>query len=886
MRWLETLRMQIRMLFRRGRESQCLDAELRYHLDRQIAENIAAGMPADEARRAALRTFGNPVLLREQTRATWSWNGLESIVRDLRYAVRTLRRTPGFTASAILVMALGIGANVSLFTVVHSVLLNPLPFPNPKQLVVLYGQDGPKTDTGNVVAAGDFYDWLQGTHGFEQMAIWRWTGYNMAGDRNELPEFLDAVTCSWNFFATLSVEPAIGRSFTEGDDRREASPTVVLAWSFFERRFNGNAAIVGKTIRLNGQQYTVIGVMPRWFNYPDPKIQVWIPYHIGVSPRDIRSHYNHTSEVIGRLKPGVSRERATQEASAIEHGIYLRFIGNGPVAPGVVSRPLIDDVVGDAKTPLYVLMAAVSCLLLIACLNLSNLLVARGVARRKEMAIRSALGGSSIRLVRQQLAESLLICLSGAALGLLFAVAAVRWFTTYWVDLPRSGSVHIDGSITAFAIAIALLAGTLSGLLPAMSVMGGNLSSALQDGAKTIGANASRALMRKALLSAELALTVVLLIGAGLLFKSFLHLRSVNVGCATKNVLTMRFFLRGDSYSKPEQIVSLHTQLLERVRHLPGVTAAGLTNGVPGAGYYGDSEIWIPEHPPQPSGEHHFARYRTADPGYFQALQIPLLEGRFFASSERLSNDKYVIINQQLAHTFFPNEDPVGKHLRVQWSSKVAEDFEIVGVVGNTRHLIDQPFLPMMWFPILSGNSRTLDTTLVVRSDRNVNALAIPVQKAIASLDPDLPVSGILTMEQIIGDSTANSSFDTTLLVAFAVLSLLLAAVGLFGVLSYLVAQRTGEIGIRMALGAQRDQVLRKVLLDGLRPTLVGLVFGLVASTVAVHLIRSMLYETQPLDPAVFATVTAILLLVAALACAAPAWRASRLDPMQALRTE
>jgi len=871
--------------FRRGRADAELIEEVESYMAEEIAENIARGMPSAEARRQARIKLGNPQRVREEL---WQQNTValfDNLWRDLRYATRTLSRTPGFATIAIVVMALGIGANVALFTVVRSVLINPLPFPAPNQLIALYAKAN--TGKGGSIAAGDFYDWQSGSHSFEQMAILRWTGYNMAGDRNELPEFLQAVTCSWNLFPTLGVQPALGRSFVSADDTDEAPPTVILSWSFFKRRFNADPSILGKTIRLNALPYTVVGVLPQGFTYPDPKIQLWIPYHKGVPSVILHSHYSHSSHVIARLKADVSLNHATQEVSAIQHGIYTRFNGDGPIDPAVVSFPLVEDIVGDAKAPLYLLMAAVISLLLIACLNLSNLLIARAAARRKEMAMRSALGGSRIRLVGQQITESVLICLSGGALGIALAYAAVRWLTTYWLDLPRTDAIHIDATVLAFAVGVTFLTGILSGVLPAMLFTGGTGSVALQDSARTLGASASKASLRKGLLTVELALTVVLLVCAGLLFKSFLRLGSVNLGCTTQNILTMRYFLRGESYAKPEQIVSFQTQVLERVSHLPGVAAVGLTNAVPGDGLYGETTFSITEHPPQAPEEHHAAALRTADPGYFQALQIPLVKGRFFASRERLNNSNFVIINQKMANEFFPNEDPLGKHIAVGLSSATPESYEIVGIVGDTRHLLNEPVRGMMWFPILSGiPSMSPDTALVVRSATDPTSLGIPIQKTLADIDPDLPVSNVLTMQQVIGKSTASTSFEATLLGAFAILSLLLAAVGLFGVLSYLVAQRTGEIGIRIALGAQREQVLRLMLVDGLRPAVVGLALGLAASAAVTRELQALLYGTRPLDPTVFTVVGFVLLLVSGAACVLPAWRASRLDPMRALRIE
>lgn len=862
-----------------------IDHELQSDLDLEEEEQRDRGLSAEEAAYAARRALGNETLIREQTREVWGWNWLENLWRDVRIGVRILGRTPGFSTIAILVMALGIGANVALFTVVRAVLLDPLPFPQPNQLIALYGKSD--TGKGDIVAAGDFYDWQRNAQSFQQMAIWRWTGYNMAGSRDELPEFLQAGTCSWNLFATLGVPPALGRSFATSDDTDAASPTVMLAWSFFQRRFHDDPAILGKTIRLNAAPYTVIGVLPAWFTYPDPKIQLWVPIHQGMPAIILRSHYSHTSHVVARLKPGVSRIRATQEVSAIQHGIVTRFAGSGPVTSAVVSLPLAEDLVGDVRAPLSILMGAVFCLLLIACLNLSNLLVARAVARRREMAMRAALGGSRARLIGQQLTESVLLCGAGGALGVALAGPAIHWLMTEWLNLPRANTIHLDATVVCFAVGITFLAGILSGVLPAMLYRRARLAETLQEQSRTLGVSASRAKLRKGLLIAELALTVVLLVCAGLLFKSFLQLSSVDPGCATQNVLTMRYFLRGARYARPDQIVALQTQLLERVRHLPGVEAAGLTNVVPGDGLYGETTFTIPEHPPLPPDQHDSALFRTADPGYFQAMEIPLIKGHVFAEDERLDHSYFVIINEKMARKFFPNEDPIGKHIAAAWRSPAPESYEIVGVVGNTRYLLNAPIRSMMWFPMLSGiPSLTADTALVVRSAKDPEALALPVQKAIASLDRDLPVSMVLTMQQVLGRSTATSSFAASLLGAFAVLSLLLAAVGLYGILSYLTTQRKGEIGVRIALGAERGQVLHLMLSDGLRPALYGLMLGLAASAAVTREMQSMLFGTRPLDPMVFVGVAAVLLVVAALACLVPAWRASRIDPMQALRTE
>jgi predicted permease len=881
---LRRLWIRLRATIGSDHHDQDFGDELESILQMHVDDNLRRGMTPEEARRQAHIRLGVEQvqqIARDQIGLPW----LEVFGRDLRYAARTLLRTPGFTVVAMLVMAIGIGASVSLFTVIHSVLLRPLPFPHPDRLVAIYSQDADSSHS--TVAPGDFYDWQNASNSYEQMAIWRWTGFNTSTSDGQLPEFLNAGTCSWKLFSTLGVSTALGRSFTPADDNSGAALTTILSWSLFERRFNRNPAVLGTTVRLNGQLYTVVGVLPSWFQYPNPKIQLWVPWQIEI-PRTIQlSHYDHIGYVVGRLKPGIQSAVAVQELSAVQHEIYLRLNGAGHVKQGVTSSPLLEDLVEEVKTPLYVLLSAVVCLLFISSLNLSNLLVARSAARRREMAIRTALGSSRFSLIRQQLSESLLICLGGGIVGLVFAHVATRWLTTHWEGLPRAYSVHLDIMAIAFALGITTTAGILAGLLPAISASGSNVLSALQENSRGIGGSASRTSMRKALLTGEVALTVVLLVSAGLLFKSFLRLRAVDLGCTTKNVLTMNYFLRGDKYSKPEQIVNFDTELLEKIRHIPGVEATGLTNVVPGDGYYGDHEFWIPEHPPQPLGEHHFAAYRTADPDYFSTLQIPLVRGRFFSENERLEHDKYAIVNQEFVRQFFPAEDPVGKHLHVGWRTQQGENYEIIGVVGDTAYQIDRSARPMMWFPILAGiPGNSSDSVLVVRSAKDTMSLATPIQKVIASLDSDLPVKNILTMEQIVGESTANSSFTATLVLSFAGLSLLLAAVGLYGVLSYLVTQRTPEIGIRMALGAERESVMGLMLLDGLRPALIGLVLGMGASIALTRLIRTVLYGTSPLDGTVLALVMATLLISSTGACLVPVWRAARIEPMKALRSE
>jgi putative ABC transport system permease protein len=886
MRWLNQLVMQVRMLlFRRTADTQ-LNEELRFHLEQQIAENRAAGMSEEEARLAALRVFGNPDLVREKTGATWNWNGLDQFLRDLRIGARTLGRTPGFAVVAILITALGIGASVALFTVVRGVLLRPLPFPDSDRLLTLYERSTPTAGGGdfphNQVAGGVYATWNRENTTFSSLALVRDDSADLSASGGQLPETLNGAHVSWNLFPTLGVNPALGRGFTPTDDISSANGTVVLSSSLWKRRFGADPAILNHTIYIDAKPYTVIGIMPAWFEFPDSSTQLWRPVNHEFPEIIMSAFDNHMFRVVGRLKPGVTGEEAAANLSVISRQIHDSHLEDPFVAGAANSRPLLEHLVGDVKRPLYILLAATFCLLLIACLNVANLLVARAAARHKELAIRTALGGGRMRLLREHLMESFLLEALGGAVGLLLAYGAIDWLLHTRPDMARVGAIHFDGVVAAFTTAVVILCALFSGLVSAFHTDDTRLLGALHQSSRSHSAGGTRARLRKTLLAIEVGLTVVLLMGASLLVKSYQRLRSTNVGCVTDNVLTMRIKLPGKRYKTPGPApANFFETLLQRVRALPGVEAVGFVTGVPGQGYMGDSGFSIVEHPPLPRGKGALAIYRAADSGYFGAMGIPFLRGRTFGDNQKVDQVNEVVITESFAKEFFPNEEPLGKHLRVNDGNKVRT---IVGIVGDTRYSIGEAPEPMQYYPLFAGEQN--NGTLVIRSSQDVSQLALPVQQIIQGQDRDLPVSDVLTMNQLLGKSTLDQSFDATLITSLAVFSLLLAAAGLFGVLSYIVAQRSGEIGIRIALGAQREQVLRGMLADGLRPALIGLLLGLAASAATTQFIKSMLYETQPLDPGVFAAVAALLVASAALACMVPAWRASRLDPMRVLRME
>ena len=864
-----------------------LERELLSDLELEEEEQRELGLSAGEAHYAAQRAFGNITLIREQTRVAWTWGWLEQLVRDVKYGARTLLRSPEFAIVSVLVMALGIGATTSLFTMVRAVLLRPLPFRDPGKLVMLYEhfRQNNGGDGFNAVAPGDYRDWRSQTHGFEDMAAMRAYGGILSGVHSELPEVVQSAGGSANLFPLLGVSPALGRTFTQAEDQPNGPPVVLLTWSLFQRRFAGDPSILGKQVHLDTVPTTVIGVLPSWFTYPDARIQFWVPYAQTFSASDYGVHDGHQSMVVARLRPDVSEEAATRQVSAVQYHIHLAN-GSKPVAEDVWSRPIIDDLVKGVKTQMLVLLCAVGCLLLIACLNVSNLLVARGAARRREFAIRGSLGGSRFTLIREQMIESLLICAAGGGLGLLLSLTSTRWLAAHWRNLPRADSVHVDAYVFAFAAGLVLIAGLLAGLVPAVTSTRRGLLTALQETSRSTSGSSARARLRTTLLTLEIALTAMLLISAGLLFKSFLHLRMADLGCRIDHVITMKFGLPEIQYDTPDKVVRFHESLLERVRQLPGVRGAALVSDPPGIGPQPDRVFTILERPAPSYSLQYDAITLTADPQYFSLMQIPLLRGRVFTEHDRLRNTHYIVVSRKFADQFLPGEDPIGKHVRSGWDTSV-ENYEIIGEVGDTLYDVTKPVEPIMYFPILSGiPDRTSEASIVAWTAGDPLSMSIPIQQQISALEPELPVYNALTMDQILGKTTASQGFAADLLLAFAALSLLLAAAGLYGVLSYLVTQRVSEIGIRIAVGAQRKQIVRLVLFDGLRPALLGLVLGLLASMGATQWIRSMLYGTAPDDPAVIATVILTLLLIASIACIFPALRASRLDPMQALRTE
>jgi predicted permease len=813
---------------------------------------------------------------------------LETLGLDVRYGLRRLRMNPGFAISVIFIMALGIGSVAALFTIVYSVLLRPLPFPELGRLVEVFESDPQHRHHDTAVAGGTYKSWLTDNHSFDQLAMaYNFDYVNLTGAHGELPEHIKVEVGTWNLLSLLGVHPSIGRSFLRSDDEFGAAQTVIVSSSFWKRRLGGNASALGGTLILDGRPYNIVGVLPSWFSFPDAKIQLWIPLLPEVRPADhamLESHDAHNFAVFGRLKHGISITSAEAELSRISarQGMLYR----SPWVFGAAHlRSLLDSQVYTVKEGLYTLLGATVCVLLIACLNIMNLLVARAATSRREVAIRAALGSDRFRRIRASVVETLLLSLFASVLGIVLAYGILTWFSRLHFDLPRAESIHIDSLVIVVTILIATLCGLAAGLLPAAIEKDEMLLHSLRENSRSHSSGKSSLRLRKILIAVEISFTVVLLFGAGLLLKSYTRLRSVDFGINPQNMITMGISLPVNRYAPPARTI-FFDQLLQRIRSTPGVVSAGLSTVVPGQGQGEDDGYTIHEDSALPKGEGLDAGISYIDPGYFASMQIPVISGRIFLQSERDERVHYAIINQTLARTVFAGRDPIGKHIddpNNGLQGKSAPN-EIIGVVGDTRDSAGHPVNPTIFFPLFGGGQS--EATLAVRTRTDPLQFSTTIQNIIANIDPTLAVSDIQTMDEVIASSSANTNLQATLLFAFAVISLVLAAAGLFGVLSYMVASRTGELGIRMALGASRRQILWMIMRDGMQPAIPGAIVGGIASIALTRFIASMLYDTQPLDPVVILAVTVTLLLVSTAACIMPAWRASQMNPMETLRPE
>lgn len=810
------------------------------------------------------------------------------MLKDIVFAVRVLSKSLRFTLFAAIVLALGIGANTAIFSVVNAVLLRPLPYPDSKKLVCLYERNVVGDGQYNVVSPKNFDDWRSLSKSFEDISAYNYNGANLSSDGESLPDRIILAATTWTLFRALGVKPERGRLFTPDDDRFDAPAALIISDSIWRNRYGSDPNIIGKQVHLDGVSHTIIGVMPPDFSFPSSITQCWAPLYRENSPARMAERDNHFLEVVARLRLGVPLAAAQQELDSIARNIKSAN-PNVATGKGATVALLQDRIAAPVKTLLLILLAAVGCVLLIACINIANLLSVRAAGRRKEIAIRLALGSSSGRIVRQLLVESVLLSLIGGMAGIGLAAAGMKFLISSipTVDSPGGvdpGSIKLDWQVMLFALGASLFTGIVVGLIPALSSSRTNLIAAINESGRSNTAGRGHARLRRVLIAGEVALSFVLLFSSALLIGSFQRLRQVRTGINPDRILTMSFALPLHQYKTREQRADFLARLLERTRAVPGVESAALVNWLPFNGHWSDRIFLIPGRPPLPAGQFLDALYRSASPGYFGTIGIPLLKGREFTDADRFENGRKVIISREMAREFFPDEEPIGRHL--SFTDNDPHPFEIVGVAGDTlTQLADQPE-PTMYFPILGDGSDNDMASLVVKSASPNGSLAAPVEEELHRLDPEVPVSNVRKMEQIVSGNLSDSRFSLVLLGVFAGLALLLATVGLYGVVSYSVAERQAELGVRMALGATARKVMALVLIEGIKPMVAGLVVGAVLARGAYLLIQSLLYGAERSSFMLIAAVIVLLSTVSAMACIFPARRASRIDPIQSLRTE
>ena len=812
---------------------------------------------------------------------------MEILIQDLRYGVRSLLKNPGFTVVAALALALGIGANTTVFSVVNAVLLRPLPFKNPDQLVMIWETNQSRGLDRSPVSPVIFNDWRQQQQIFEDVTAWWYPQLNLTDSNNE-PTRVRTIDVTDNFFSVMGVQPILGRGFLAGEDKRGADLVAVMSNKFWRTRFNSDPNIIGKSFALDGRTYSCIGVMPESFNFPE-NTELYCPLGWDVTQHNRAAHF---MEAVARLKSGVTLEQAQAEINALAARLEREFPRSN-TDWGARLIPLHEQIVGNIKPALLVLLGAVGFVLLIACANIANLLLARAGAREKEVAIRLALGANRARLIRQFLTESMVLAVLGGAIGMLLAVSGGMLLTTINpISIPRLNEMGIDLRLLAFTLGIVFLTGVVFGLVPALQASKPDLNKVLKEGGRDSKASASGNRIRSVLVVSEIALALVLLVGAGLLLKTFVRLQGVNPGFNSSNLLTFNLQLPSTKYRDWLQVSSFYSQLVDRIKVLPGVQSADV------AGFLPLESGWrmaftITGQPTPADGEAPIAQYRIASPTYFQTMGIPLLQGRELNERDNQDAPGVVVINQAMAGRFWPNEDPVGKRInstarnigplgRVMPQSL---EFEIVGVIGNEKNTgLNAMAEPAMYFTHTQFTYRSM--SIIVRTASAPMNFAPAIRNEVWKMDGDLPVSNLKPMEQILGDSIAQPRFSTLLLGIFAALALVLAAVGIYGVMSYSIALRTREIGIRMALGAKESDVLGMVLRQGLKLASLGIAIGLIGAFAISRVMTSLLYGVSSTDPITYITVSLILAGVALVACFVPARRATKVDPMIALRYE
>jgi putative ABC transport system permease protein len=799
---------------------------------------------------------------------------METLFRDIRYGIRSLLKRPGFTVVALIALVLGIGANTAIFSLVNAVLLRPLPFAEPDRLVWMWGNI---RNGGNRASVSplDFLDYRKQNTTFEEFAASLALALNLTG--NGEPQRLTAAGVTGNYFQVLGVKPALGRTFLLENESPGRDQVAVLSYGLWQTRFGGDPAILNKTVTLDGKRCQVVGVMPKNFSFPQAA-ELWIPLNFDIAP-GMKQRKAHFLRPIGKLKPGVTLAQAQADTDGIARRLEEQYPDTN-TGWNLRLVSLREQLVGNTKETLFILFGAVGFVLLIACANVANLLLVRAAARQKEIALRTALGAGRLRIVRQMITESVMLALVGGTLGALLAAWGVDLLVTLsGNNIPATAQVRIDGTVLAFTLLISLLTGVLFGVAPALRTLKLNLSESLKEGGRSGSEEAQRNRSRSVLVVIESAIAVVLLVGAGLLVRSLIQLQNTSPGFDAHNVLTLRVDLPSGKYSTPDKAANFFEQLQTRLGALPGVDSVGLVSELPLSGQLNDMPYTVEGRPPVSIDQAYDHDFRRVNQHYFRALHIPLLRGRNFTEQEVRQGAKLVIISELLAQQVFPNEVPLGKRLVMAMGNT---PFEIIGIVGDIRHhaLESQPSAAM-YMPTYETNMN-----VVIRTQGDPANLVAAVRKEVQAIDPDQPVAAVKTMEQWLDTSVAAPRYRTALLALFALLALVLASTGIYGVMSYSVTQRTHEIGVRMALGARQLDVLKMIVRQGMSLVLIGVGIGLLGAIALTRVMSSLLFGVTAKDPMTFASVATLLAVVAFVACYIPARRATKVDPLVALRYE
>ncbi|HEU0207376.1 MAG TPA: ABC transporter permease [Candidatus Udaeobacter sp.] len=879
------------------REAEIVE-ELSQHLEEEYDRALSCGASEEQARQQALEQLNTPDLLRREpgrseprvsqqpttAAAHGKINVFGDLMQDVRYALRMLAKNPAFTAIAVVALALGIGANSAIFSVVDAVLLRPLPFKNPQQLVMLWENAAHLGFPKNTPSPANFLDWQKQARSFTGMAATVERSFNLTGVGE--PERLDGRRVSANLFDLLGVSALLGRTFVPEDDRPGAH-VMLLSYSLWQRRFGSDPSVIGRALTLNGESYTVVGVMPQFVQLPgfeNRNDQLWVP--IAFPQDEAAQRGNHFLDVIARLKPDVTLKKAQAEMDTIAARLAQQYPDEN-TRIGAVVVPVHEQVVGDIKPALLVLLGAVAFVLLIACANVANLLLARAAVRQKEIALRLALGASRSRLTRQFLTESVVLAFFGAGLGLLLAIAGIHILRTFVpATISQVQTIGINGSVLIFTAAVAVLTGIAFGLAPAIHGSHLNLNDSLKEGGRDAAGGSKGNRARSVLVAGEVAVSFVLLIGAGLLINSFFHLRNLDPGFRADHLLAMKVDLSEVKYPDRERRAAFFDEVIRRVRALPGVQSAAVADNLP-LTYDGDSMMisveGIPDPPPDQRPD---VIYRVIGPNYFRTMGIPIVRGRDFTDQDKVDSRDAVVISEKTARHFWPGEDPIGKRLKPGSSMSKAPWREVIGVVKDVRqNSLIAPAKMEMYFTYRQIKNVPANA-LVVQTAIEPMSLAASVRNTIWSVDKDQTVADIDTMDHIVAQAVARQRFSMVLLGLFAILALLLASVGIYGVMSYSVAQRTREIGIRIALGARRGDVLQMTVAQGLKLVGAGMLLGLIAAFLLTRVLATLLFGVSPTDPITFAGISMVLLTVAILASYVPALRATKVDPIIALRAQ